>query len=78
MNEDKAMKAYKALRDMASAADLKRNKLTLTEYREACDLIQEYARNDGEGTSTIMQGVADWYKRHGFTVTPEGIGYRIR
>ena len=36
MNEQKAMKAYKALRDMESAADLKKAGFSLSDYREAC------------------------------------------
>ncbi len=78
LTAEKAMGAYKALRAMISADDLKRNRLTLADYSEACDVIQQYARNDGEGTTTIMRNVAEWYKRKGFTITPEGIGYRIR
>lgn len=82
MNEKKAMKAYKALRDMESAADLKRAGLTLAEYREAQDCLQEYARNNGEdGTATISEAVAKWYKRQGFEVTEQGadgFGWTIR
>lgn len=33
MNEEKAMKAYKALRAMESAADLKKAGFTLSDYR---------------------------------------------
>ena len=79
MNEQKAMKAYKALRDMESAADLKRAGFTLAEYHAACDCLQEYARNNGEnGTATISEAVAKWYAKQGFDVQPEGIGWRIR
>ena len=79
MNEQKAMKAYKALRDMESAADLKREGFTLAAYREACSCLQEYARNNGEdGTATISEAVAKWYAKQGFDVQPEGIGWRIR
>ena len=48
MNEEKAMKAYKALRTMESAADLKRAGFALSDYNEACSCLQEYARNNGE------------------------------
>lgn len=48
MNEQKAMQAYKALRAMESAADLKKAGFTLAEYHAACDCLQEYARNNGE------------------------------
>lgn len=82
MNEDKAMKAYKALRDMESATDLKKAGFTLSDYRMAQDCLQEYARNNGEdGTATISKAVAKWYKRQGFEVTKQdenGIGWDIR
>lgn len=82
MNEQKAMKAYKALRAMESAADLKKAGFTLSDYREACSCLQEYARNNGEdGTATISEAVAMWYKRQGFEVTEQGkdgIGWTIR
>lgn len=79
MNEQKAMKAYKALRAMESAADLKKAGFTLAEYHAACDCLQEYARNNGEdGTATISEAVAKWYAKQGFDVQTEGIGWRIR
>lgn len=82
MKEQKAMKAYKALRDMESAADLKKAGFTLSDYREACSCLQEYARNNGEGgTATISEAVAKWYKRQGFEVIEQGadgIGWNIR
>lgn len=82
MNEKKAMKAYKALRDIESAADLKKAGFSLSDYREACSCLQEYARNNGEdGTATISEAVARWYKKQGFTVTEQGengIGWDIR
>lgn len=79
MNEQKAMKAYKALRAMESAADLKKAGFTLAEYHAACGCLQEYARNNGDGgTATISEAVAKWYAKQGFDVQPEGIGCRIR
>lgn len=82
MNEEKAMKAYKVLRGMESATDLKKAGFSLSDYREACSSLQEYARNNGEdGTATISEAVAKWYKRQGFTVTEQGadgIGWTIR
>ena len=82
MNEQKAMQAYKALRAMDSAVDLKKAGFTLYDYRAARDCLQEYARNNGEdGTATISEAVAKWYKRQGFEVTKQdenGIGRNIR
>lgn len=82
MKEQKAMKAYKSLRGMESAADLKKAKFTLYDYHEACECLREYARNNGEdGTATISEAVARWYKKQGFEVTKQGengIGWDIR
>lgn len=77
MNEDKAMKAYKALRDMESAADLKKNNFTLVEYREAWDVLRELTRNNGTGATTIMSGVATWFEKQGFKVNQHDIGFLI-
>lgn len=82
MNEEKVMKAYKALRSMGSAEDLKQAGFTLCDYHEALDRLQEYARNNGEdGTATICEAVAKWFEKHGFEVTKQGeygIGWDIR
>ena len=82
MNEQKAMQAYKALRAMENATDLKRAGFTLSDYYEARDCLKKYARNNGEdGTATISEAVAKWYKRQGFEVTKQdenGIGWNIR
>ena len=82
MNEERAMKAYKALRSMESAEDLKKAGFTLSDYHEALDRLQEYARNNGEdGTATVCEAVAKWYKMQGFEVTKQGeygIGWDIR
>lgn len=82
MKEQKAMKAYKALRGMESVADLKKAGFTIAEYHAACDCLQEYARNKGAlGTATIYEAVAKWYKKQGFEVTKQGengVGWDIR
>lgn len=79
MNEQKRKKALNVLLDMESAKDLKKAGLTLSDYREAQDCLQEYARNNGEdGTATISEAVAKWYAKQGFDVQPEGIGWTIR
>lgn len=78
MNEKKAMKAYKALRAMESATDLKKAGFTLSDYYEAQEVLKTYARNNGEeGATTIMLRVATWFGLHGFAVEQRGIGWRI-
>ena len=72
MNEQKAMQAYKALRAMESAADLKKAGFTLSDYREAIRCAGENA------TVTCYKAVAKWYAKQGFDVQPDGIGWTIR
>lgn len=75
MNEQKAMKAYKALRGMESAAALKKAGFTLSDYREAIRCA------DKNATVTTYEAVAKWYKRQGFEVTEQGengVGWAIR
>lgn len=78
MNEERFFRAYKALKDIENAADLRRAGLTLAEFREAQYCLQKYAENNGEdGTTTIMLRVATWFGLHGFSVQPQGIGWHI-
>lgn len=78
MNEERFFRAYKALKDIENAADLRRAGLTLAEFCEAQYCLQKYAENNGEdGTTTIMWRVAKWFGLHGFSVQPQGIGWRI-
>ena len=89
MNEQKAMKAYKvyeALQKMVCVGNIKQTIHNLKEagfnlfdYRTAKDSMQKNMRNNGEdGTATISEAVAKWYKKQGFDVQPKGIGWRIR
>jgi len=54
MNEERFFRAYKALKDIETADDLRRAGLTLAEFREAA-----------------------WFGLRGFSVQPQGIGWRI-
>lgn len=78
MNEDKAMKAYKALRVMESAADLRKAGFTLSDYYEAQEVLQMYAQHNGEdGALTKYEAVAKWFKKTGFNVELCGTVWRI-
>ena len=78
MNEERFFRAYKALKDIETADDLRRAGLTLAEFREAQYCLQKYAQNNGEeGTTTIMLRVATWFGLRGFSVQPQGIGWHI-
>ena len=78
MNEERFFRAYKALKDIETANDLRRAGLTLAEFREVQYCLQKYAASNGEeGATTIMLRVATWFGLHGFSVQPRGIGWHI-
>lgn len=64
--------------DIESDKDLKRYGLTLTEYNHALDIILEFSPIKGNlSAQTIMQNVANLFKKYGFTVKEKGIGWII-
>lgn len=68
----KAIEAFKAIQ---TDKDLKRAKLTLAEFRELGEDLQEYIKT-GQ-TRTICKAIADWFKEYGFTLDVEEVGWRI-
>ena len=48
MNEERFFRAYKALKDIETANDLRRAGLTLAEFREVQYCLQKYAASNGE------------------------------
>lgn len=81
MNRQEVKKCIEAFNRIETAQDLKKAKITLSEYREinlhVLQLIQainQYAVYYGE---TISQGVCDWFMKHGAKVEPCGIGWKI-
>lgn len=66
--ENKFKKAYKAWQKIDTAADLKKNKLTLAEYHTLTDVLRELSKLNGKIAYTYSDGVANWLKKHGFTV----------
>lgn len=68
-------KAIEAFKEIETEKDLKRAKLTLAEFRELGEDLQEYIKT-GQ-TRTICKAIADWFKKYGFTVDVEEVGWRI-
>lgn len=70
-------KAYKTLVSIESAEDLKREKLTLSDYRAARDLFAELT-TAGATATTFISAAADLFKRCGYIVTETASGlYKI-
>lgn len=69
--------AYKSYMDIEDERDLKKNKLTLAGHFEVFDHLKKLSGLNGETTTTICAGVADWFRRKNFTVKEHGIGFII-
>jgi len=61
-------KAYDRFRNIEDMKDLKKEKLTLTEYDAVYDVLKTLSRIDDSKTTTFVKAVADWFKRNGFSV----------
>lgn len=68
--------AYNHLRQIESAADLKRERLTLAEYHTAGALFNE-VNTPGSTTETFFKAAAEFFARCGYEVKPAGVNYRI-
>ena len=69
-------KAYSTLYYMDDAQSLKKEGLTLSDYRAAVEVMQEL-RTPGSSAKTIILPVAEFFKKCGFTVNAAGIAYTI-
>ena len=69
-------KAFTSLYNIDDAEGLKRERLTLADYRAACETMEQL-RQPGASASTIIKTVADFFGRCGYEVKPEGIAYKI-
>lgn len=74
----KVTRAFSALNEIETVNDLDRERLTLTEYHAIAENIRAFGtcRPDAK-TETIYAGIADFFRRHDFTVKRSGIGYTI-
>lgn len=69
------LKACNKLLEMDSAADIKKEGLTLSDYEIAWDAAVELSKTGK--TETFVTAVADFFKRNGCTVVKEQINYHI-
>ena len=83
MNIAKRIKTFESLyhpltHDIESVNDLKKIGLTITEYYHAIDILKELSGIKGNlAAETIMEKVANLFRKHGFTVKEKGIGWSI-
>ena len=68
--------AYSKLLEIETANDLKREGLTLSDYRAAVDIMQQL-RTPGSSANTFIFSVAEFFKRCGYTVTAGAVNYKI-
>lgn len=61
-------KAYCKYRDLYDIKDLKREKLTLTEYHLVGDILKSLSGINDMETTTFVEAAANWFKRNGFSV----------
>lgn len=66
---------FNKISGLETAADLKKNKLTLADLITVKLCFNDLLCN-GEA-KTISKAAADFYRRNGFTVTESGISYTI-
>lgn len=60
---------------METSADLKRNKITLSDYDEIYSVLVLMSK--GKPTGTISERVAKWFKRNGANVSMVDTGWNI-
>lgn len=61
---------------METAMDLKKNKLTLSDYYCLGNALEDLI--DGQIVNTIIENVAKWCKRNGLKVTKNEMGWDIK
>ncbi len=69
-------RTYHDLVDLYDDADLRREGLSLTDYWEIRRLMPLLGE-PGKVADTIYDKAAGYFKKHGYTVTEEGIGFNI-
>lgn len=73
------VKAYDKYRIIEDDADLRKNKLTVPEYRVVAEGLKFLSTIDDKVFITFMSGVAKWFESNGFKVVKEGnsVNYQI-
>lgn len=69
-------RTFEKLHYMQDDNDLRREGLTLSDYRAALDIMPSLGA-PGSTATTIYKNVADFFTRYGYNVQPAGIGYKI-
>lgn len=69
-------KAFKSLNSIESIEDLKKAKLSLSDYHAAMDIFNELSK-PGSSAKTFISNVAAFYKKCGFNVVLRNINYVI-
>ena len=69
-------KAYTTLRNIENAEDLKKAKLSLSDYHAAMDIFNELSK-PGSSAKTFISNVAAFYEKCGFNVVLKNINYVI-
>lgn len=69
-------KAYTTLRNIENMEDLKKAKLSLSDYHAAMDIFNELSK-PGSSAKTFISNVAEFYKKCGFNVVLRNINYVI-
>lgn len=65
--------AWRHLNDIEDAKGLLRERLTLSDYWAAMELMPELAEPNSKAL-TFSKSVADFFHRYGFSVTPDAEG----
>lgn len=63
------VKAYNRYRAIESAADLRKEKLTLSDYAIVGECLRTLSEIKDKTCLTIFTSVAEWFKRNGFNVS---------
>ena len=69
-------KAYTTLRNIENMEDLKKAKLSLSDYHAAMDIFNELS-TPGSSAKTFISNVAAFYEKCGFNVVLRNINYVI-
>lgn len=60
--------AYSKYMNIENDADLKKERLTLTDYKIAFDVLRLLSGVNGSAVPVLSSGVAEWFRRAGFIV----------
>lgn len=69
------IKIIKKFTALETSADLKRNRITLSDYNEIHSVLVLMSK--GKPTNTISENVAQWFKRNGANVNVVETGWNI-